>query len=1350
MPALETVSRLRLAAALLCAVFPCLPTPAAAQVRSLEILSVQDASLASPFASRRTDGVFDLTPDGRFVLLQTDALNFTTGSSSSGDRTLLLDRSTGRFEAALRGRTGRPILDGPDHAQLSHDGRYVAFALESQARPHDGLVAGSQAYLRDRQTGALWLASADAQGNPGTGFIEALQLSGDGRFVVLETDGQLLPEDTDSAADIYVYDRELGSTVLASTDAGLFLDTDPATEPSVSDDGRFVVFRAGRDDAEQVYLRDLQLGTTERVSEGPNGMANEASWSPSISGDGLLIAFASFATNLDPAARFGNGTLFVHDVVTGSTRAITPDGAEPYHLRMSQDGSHVAFVAQGVNLVSGDTNDRADILIVPTDGSGPIERVNVGEAGQQAASGFGFNVGLYSIDASGDLIAFISEDDGLVAEDQNGVEDLLLRRRSAGDTVLLSKATVAPAVIGASNSSRPATCCRRAISADGRRVVFSSFSDILVANDSNGLEDIFVHDRDTRAVRALSVTPGGQTGNSWSSSAEISADGRFVVFHSRATDLVGEATGGVFQVYLHDLEAGTTQLVSRDLGDLPGNADSLSPTLSADARYLAFSTRAGNMLPGLGAGALGNPMVVMIDLVEGTRRLVSRGPSGELPNQLSEPVTFAAHGNHLLFWSAATNLGFGTGGSGLYRYTLSTDTVALATVHADGSAGQGIVERVGAISADGRYVAFEALYGAYVPGQQQSTRQVFLRDVQDGTTVEAERLPGTVLDQSTRLGGLSDDGRYVLFSSLSPDILPEQDRGILGEDSDLFLFDRSTARYLRISEDPLGNQAYRTSSNEIRRTAMTGDARFVVFDGEGKDYTVSYGGMNAQSGLFFAERVTVADLQLTLSDGGSAKVPGEALSYDLRVRNAGPEAAQDARVADAFPDGLDCDWTSTGIDGGSAAMAGSDDIDEPLELPAGAEVRFQADCLIDSAATGTLDNVAVVTGRSIDDLPDNNTASVQTALSPTSNLAITLQAPSAPLLANEPFSYAMRVENLGPSRSASAMLVPLDSTHRVRGCPDPRPQGCELGPLTPGQHLDLVLDAAVPADPPPELTLGAAIQGSGLDPAPDNDAASARLATQAVADLALTLAAADVRVAPGAQTSVTATLRNAGPSTEPSAQVQFTLPAGVSELTSAGCIGDPAGQTTCLFPPLAPGAEASVTLSYTLSEQTLEGYTVQADVGGAALDPSTANNAASVPVGILAADLSVALAASPPRALPGTPVDLTILVANAGPADALDVSLALSLDAALIEASSQGCANDPEGAPACVIGTLPAGDQREIRVRLRVDSAAMPGTNLSGEASVTSSVVDPSMNNNRATFSFSAQSAQVFADGFEP
>ena len=360
-----------------------------------------------------------------------------------------------------------------------------------------------------------------------------------------------------------------------------------------------------------------------------------------------------------------------------------------------------------------------------------------------------------------------------------------------------------------------------ALSADGRFVAFYSRASNLVPGDTNGFDDVFVRDRRQGRTERVSVGPGGVQGDADSYGLPaISADGRFVAFVSGATNLVPGDTNGFVQVFVRDRQTGTTQRVSVGPRGAKGDADSFDPAISAGGRFVAFTSWASNLVPG---DTNDTTDVFVRDRQTGTTRRVSVGPRGVQGDAGSYGPALSADGRFVAFQSSATNLVPGdTNGAGDVfvrdRRTRRTERVSVSTggVQSDRSSGSA------AISADGRFVAFYSAATNLVPGDTNGAGDVFVRDRRTGRTERASVSTGGV--QGDREGSdspaISADGRFVAFVSWASNLVPVDT--LVG---DVFVRDRRAGTTRRVSVGPGGVQGNGTSYFP----ALSADGRFVAF-----------------------------------------------------------------------------------------------------------------------------------------------------------------------------------------------------------------------------------------------------------------------------------------------------------------------------------------------------------------------------------------------------------------------------------------------------------------------------------------------------------------------------------------
>ena len=198
-----------------------------------------------------------------------------------------------------------------------------------------------------------------------------------------------------------------------------------------------------------------------------------------------------------------------------------------------------------------------------------------------------------------------------------------------------------------------ATCWEQAISGDGRFVSFTSRASNLVPNDNNGWFDIFVHDLVTAATERVNVDSRGQQANLAAAYATISADGRYVVFGSMATNLAPSDTNPAMDVFVRDRLTGSTSMVDFSSSGEQANNYTSRGTISADGRYLAFKSTADNLVPGDTNGLMD---IFVRDLEKGITRRVSVSSVGAQADGFSSEPTISADGRHVAYYSEAVDL----------------------------------------------------------------------------------------------------------------------------------------------------------------------------------------------------------------------------------------------------------------------------------------------------------------------------------------------------------------------------------------------------------------------------------------------------------------------------------------------------------------------------------------------------------------------------------------------------------------------------------------------------------------------------------------------------------------------
>jgi len=403
--------------------------------------------------------------------------------------------------------------------------------------------------------------SANNQSNQGSSYRSYPSISSDGRFVAFESNASnIVLGDTNNRPDIFVRDTLANTITRVSVDSAGNEGNDSSSDPSISSDGRFVAFESDAsnivpgdtNNRSDIFVRDTLKSTTTRVSvDSAGNQANAKSLDPSISANGRVVAFASIASYLVPGDTNNIGDIFVRDLLTNTTTRVSvgsvgsPSSDVLYRPSISADGRFVAFNSSASNLVPGDTNNTNDIFVRDLL-TNTTTRVSVDPAGNQANSA---SYGSPSISANGRFVAFTSIASNLVPGDTSKKPDfndsIFVRDTLANTTVRVSVDSAGNK--GENYSADPF------ISADGRFVAFESKASNLVPGDTNYSNDIFVRDLLTNTTTRVSVDSAGNQANDLSVNPSISADGRRVAFSSLAANLVPGDTNNTLDVFVSDI-----------------------------------------------------------------------------------------------------------------------------------------------------------------------------------------------------------------------------------------------------------------------------------------------------------------------------------------------------------------------------------------------------------------------------------------------------------------------------------------------------------------------------------------------------------------------------------------------------------------------------------------------------------------------------------------------------------------------------------------------------------------------------------------------------------------------------
>ncbi|MFI1866111.1 RICIN domain-containing protein [Streptomyces jumonjinensis] len=387
------------------------------------------------------------------------------------------------------------------------------------------------------------------------------------------------------------------------------------------------------------------------------------------------------------------------------------------------------------------------------------------------------------------------------------------------------------------------------MSADGRYVVFASDVDNLVAGDTNGMYDVFVRDRTTGVTERVSVSSTGAPGNAPSTGPSISADGRYIAFTSKASNLAGDDPNGTYDIFVRDRQTGITELTSRSATGQIGNGASTGPSISADGRYLTFRSAASNLVPG---DTNNHNDVFLYDRRAGTIERVSVSTAEAEANHGSSRSTISADGRYVTFDSTATNLIAPADPPAtadpydIFVRDRQAGTTELVSVSNSGREGNG--DSYGpTLSADGRYVAFHSYSSDLLPSgvDTNAVSDVFVRDRQTQTTqrISVNHDGSQALMQSVD-PYISSDGRHVSFIS-SANRLVEYDTNT---SSDAFVRDRQAGTTVRASVNDNGVQG----NNHSTQAVISPDGQFVAFASTAANLVT--GDTNTATDLFIRPR----------------------------------------------------------------------------------------------------------------------------------------------------------------------------------------------------------------------------------------------------------------------------------------------------------------------------------------------------------------------------------------------------------------------------------------------------------------------------------------------------------------
>lgn len=406
----------------------------------------------------------------------------------------------------------------------------------------------------------------------------------------------------------------------------------------------------------------------------------------------------------------------IHSILIASTDSLGAQGTggNSDTPAISADGRFVTFESAADNLVPGDSNDAMDIFVKDTK-TGNINRASTDAAGAQATGG---NSHKPSISADGRYVVFSSYANSLLPGDSNNFADVFIKDTQSGNITRVSTDAAGVQATGGGNEAP-------SISADGHFVTFSSYANNLVAGDNNNVPDIFVKDTQTGGIIRVSTDALGGQGNNSSEAPAISAEGRYLAFESAADNLVPGDTNEKADIFVKDTQNGSITRVSTSKEGTQGNGGSASPAISADGRYVAFASGAGNLLP----GDINRFYDIFVkDTRTGDVTLISADRLGNQGKNGSDMPSISADGRYVSFFSYSDNLVGGDANekADIFVKDSQTGSIILVSTNPVGTGQSDGDSKSSAICANGLCLAFGSGADSLVPDDTNAVNDIFI------------------------------------------------------------------------------------------------------------------------------------------------------------------------------------------------------------------------------------------------------------------------------------------------------------------------------------------------------------------------------------------------------------------------------------------------------------------------------------------------------------------------------------------------------------------------------------------------------------------------------------------------
>ncbi len=771
-----------------------------------------------------------ISTNGQFALFESAANNLVPGDTNGVNDVFIRDLVANVTTPVSVSTNGGAANGTSRSSVMTPDGRYAAFVSAASNLTPGDTNGIPDVFVRDVQAGVTTLASAGAMPFTATSSSELPLITPDGRYVAFYSTATNLVSGITNSGEVYVADLQQGTTVWASTNTRAILNNAVfSCDPLISSNGQFVVYEACPPNGSGVVLRyNVATGLSNVVNTNVVGVLAGLELNAQnfcMTPDGRFVAFLSNIGGVNAAVAVwdaqSNATTFAS--VDATQNPVTNSICDS--LSITPDGRFVAFESNATNLTANPLATGFHVY---------IRDLLMGTTAlmDTDTNGFGAAQNLLPspcISDDGSVVAFACFDGSLVANDNNRAYDVFARNLTMGSTELISAG-----LPGLPSLTPNASCIisGSCVSTNGRYVAFWSEADNLAAGDTNGLRDVFVHDTVSGTNFLVSVNTNGVSGNSLSTDPAISGNGRFVAFTSYSSDLVANDNNNASDVFLRDLQAGTTALVSVSTdGSTPGNGASYSPAISVDGRYALFFSQAGNLVPGSVGNTGGN--LFWRDTQSGTNRAITTYSSSTTVNAINAAMTpdgqrvaYSVQINNaatatFYVWDAPSgqNIYTNVASTSIYKTAISpdgnrvvfyqTNQVVLADLNAKTQFNfSNALSRAGCqFSADSQSLAFVA-----------GTNQIYLYNFPSASNALVSAGANGICDSPA----LSADGRFVAYRSFASNLVANDTNGV----PDIFLYDSLSGSTTLVTASPFGNwPANSRSLNPV----FSGDGQTLVW-----------------------------------------------------------------------------------------------------------------------------------------------------------------------------------------------------------------------------------------------------------------------------------------------------------------------------------------------------------------------------------------------------------------------------------------------------------------------------------------------------------------------------------------